>query len=192
MYDRFITAHYVNLPRAADGVDPDEHCVVSLCIIEALDEQRAALADSMRSTRERLEALKWVAHFVGDIHQPMHVGYGDDRGGNRIDVLLEREHSNLHALWDYGLIAQTGLPWQRYAAVLGRDISRVDRHLWSGNNVISWANESYSITEDTVYEFPLMTDVEDEYYYRNIQTVERQLKKAGIRLANLLNGIFDV
>jgi len=191
-YDRFTTAHYVNLPRRSDGVDPESHCALSLCIVQAISEQREILADSKRSTRERLDALKWVAHFVGDVHQPMHVGYGDDRGGNRIAIILAGQPTNLHSLWDYGLIAHSGLEWNVYARRLGYDISPVDRRQWASPNPIEWADESYSITEDTVYEFPLGSEVKDEYYYRNIQTVERQLKKAGIRLANLLNGVFDV
>ena len=190
-YDRFITAHHVNLSRRSTGVDLDAHCVLSLCVVQAITEQSSVLADSDRPVRERLDALKWVTHFVGDIHQPMHVGYGDDRGGNRIEIILSGQPTNLHSLWDYGLIAQTGLEWKVYARRLGYDISPVDRRQWASPNPIEWADESYSITEDTVYEFPLGSEVKDEYYYRNIQTVERQLKKAGVRLANLLNGIFD-
>lgn len=190
-YERFTTAHYINLSRGEDGVNLDEHCAVSLCIVQAIEEQSSILADTTQSINVRLEALKWLGHFVGDVHQPMHVGYAGDRGGNQIEVILSGVPTNLHSVWDYGLIARTGLEWQRYARRLGGDISRVDRHLWSGMNAIDWANESYSISEDTVYEFPLGGDVKDEYYFRNIQTVERQLKKAGVRLANLLNQIFD-
>jgi len=187
MYDRFTTAHYMNLSRGDDGVKLDEHCAASLCLVQAIDEQLAILADSTQSKRIRLEALKWVSHFVGDIHQPLHVGYGDDRGGNSIEIILSGEPTTLHGLWDYALIAKAGLPWERYARRLGRDISRVDRRLWTGQTVIQWANESFSISEDTVYEFPIGSSVPDEYYYRNIQTVERQLKKAGLRLAEVLN-----
>jgi len=186
-YDRFTTAHYIHLSRGDASVDPNEQCLVSLCVVQAIEEQRAILSDSTQSKRARLEALKWVSHFVGDVHQPMHVGYGDDLNGNSIDIILSGEPTNLHALWDYALIAKTGLQWERYARRLGRNISRVDRRLWMGQTVNQWANESFSITEDNVYEFPIGNTVPDEYYYRNIQTVERQLKKAGLRLAEVLN-----
>lgn len=187
--DRFITAHYINLPRGEDGVDLDEHCAQSLCVVQAILEQKEVLRDASQPALARLEALKWIAHFVGDIHQPMHAGYGDDRGGNEIQVIFDGQLTNLHSVWDFGLIAKSAMEWQQYAGVLGRDISRVDRNQWGSLDPIGWANESYAITEDTVYEFPIGSPVKDEYYYRNIQTVERQLKKAGIRLANLLNEV---
>lgn len=189
-YDRFKTAHYVNTPRGEGGVDTTRDCAGSLCVVEAVVEQRAILADATQPTKTRLEALKWVSHFVGDIHQPLHV-WGEDKGGNEIEVILNGQPTSLHGVWDYGLIAQTGLEWGRYARVLGHDISAVQRRMWSSPDPVEWADESYSICEDTIYQFPIGSDVKDEYYYRNIQTVERQLKKAGIRLANLLNGMFD-
>jgi hypothetical protein len=185
-YDTFRTAHYVNLPRRSDGFDLERDCGNTFCVVEAILEQKAILEDENAPIGARRDALKFVSHFVGDLHQPLHVGYEDDRGGNHIRLLVDGENLSLHSYWDSGFLSRSGEEWQQIARIRF-DIRGIDRALWASDDPGDWANESFRIVEDHVYVFPISPEVEDEYYFRNIHSVEEQLKKAGIRLANLLN-----
>lgn len=109
--------HYVNLPRDAGcRYEPDRSCVDGACVVSAIERQVALLA-SEAPDDVRLQALKFVVHFVGYIHQPLHGGYADDKGGNTYQVQVAGRGSNLHALWDSGLIQQWegGVPALRKA-----------------------------------------------------------------------------
>ena len=97
--------HYVNFPRDSCTYDPDRDCPDGQCIVVALERQ-AAILRSDASSERRLKALKYVVHFVADVHQPLHAGFGDDRGGNRYQVQAYGRGTNLHALWDSGKIGR--------------------------------------------------------------------------------------
>lgn len=97
--------HYVKfLSDGCREVRP-EHCHDGLCVFGAIERYRSQLADRSLSRQQRAEALKFVVHFVGDIHQPLHAGYRDDRGGNQFQVNLGGKGTNLHAVWDRELLA---------------------------------------------------------------------------------------
>ena len=100
--------HYLNFPRGPCRFDAARDCPEGLCVVAAIERQRAILA-SKAMDAERLQALKYLVHFVADIHQPLHAGYQDDRGGNTVQLRFLMRGSNLHALWDKGLIEQLGL-----------------------------------------------------------------------------------
>ncbi len=100
--------HYLNFPRGQCRFDAARDCPDGQCVVGAIDRQRAILA-SKTTDAERLQALKYLVHFVADVHQPLHAGYQDDRGGNTVQLRFLMRGSNLHALWDKGLIEQLGL-----------------------------------------------------------------------------------
>jgi len=100
--------HYLNFPRGQCRFDAARDCPDGQCVVGAIDRQRAILA-SKATDAERLQALKYLVHFVADVHQPLHAGYQDDRGGNTVQLRFLMRASNLHALWDKGLIEQLGL-----------------------------------------------------------------------------------
>ena len=100
--------HYLNFPRGQCRFDAARDCPDGQCVVGAIERQRAILA-SKATDAERLQALKYLVHFVADIHQPLHAGYQDDRGGNTVQLRFLMRGSNLHALWDKGLIEQLGL-----------------------------------------------------------------------------------
>lgn len=98
--------HYVNLPRDADcQYDAARDSPDGQCVVAAIERQRRVLASAAPDV-ERLEALKYLVHFVADVHQPLHAGYADDRGGNKYQVQAFGRGTNLHAVWDSALIAQ--------------------------------------------------------------------------------------
>lgn len=99
--------HYLNFPRGQCRFDAARDCPDGQCVVGAIERQRAILA-SKAPDAERLQALKYLVHFVADVHQPLHAGYQDDRGGNTVQLRFLMRGSNLHALWDKGLIEQLG------------------------------------------------------------------------------------
>jgi hypothetical protein len=140
-------------------------------------------------------ALKFLGHFVGDIHQPLHVGYGDDLGGNRVHACVPTDDSsNLHAVWDGFIVgrrmAEGGVDWRSYGARLQGEIRPVHRSQWSSADPRDWANESYALVEDEVYGDPLDACLTGAYAAAHAETVERRLKQAGVRLGALLNRLF--
>ena len=187
-YDRWTTAHYVNLPRGADSFVIERDCADTFCVVEGIQEARATLAASSDINRERLDALRFLSHFVGDIHQPMHAGYADDRGGNDTRVVLFGRNTNLHATWDYGLIEHTGTHWMDLASDLYFDISDADRSDWASTDPGSWSEESFEIVHDGAYDIGDGT-LGQAYYDRHIADIERRIQQAGVRLADWLDDI---
>ena len=185
-YDRWTTAHYVNLPRGATEFDIERDCAETLCVVEGILESRQTLAASNEVNRERLDALRFLSHFIGDIHQPMHAGYADDRGGNDTRITLFGRDTNMHAAWDYGLIEHAGTPWMDFASRLYFDISASDRAEWASNDPGSWSEESFEIVYASAYEIG-DGDLGEAYYDHHIELIETRIQQAGVRLADWLD-----
>ena len=191
----YTSAHYVNFTPG--GGQPDRSSctrvsggVVSYCVLDGITLVEFAAAGGP-SRLSPAEGLRFLAHFVGDVHQPLHVGYGHDRGGNDVFVNVMGEERNLHWVWDTFMVSQGGEDWSAMATRLGESIAAVDEIRWAELDVLAWARESFSVVETQVY-----ADVEDDgyvgqrYFDRNQHTAERRLQMAGVRLAALLNRLF--
>ena len=189
-YARYVTAHYMNVASGRAGVDPATDCADAYCVIEAIRDLTDAAADRSLSRAERRDALRFLVHFVADVHQPMHVGRPDDRGGNDIPVRFFEEDTNLHTLWDAGLVERAMLdPWD--GRRLYASITPADRRAWADADPVAWANESYEIVERDVYRGVTSGgQLGDPYADANRYTVERRLVQAGHRLGVLLNRLF--
>ena len=180
--------HYINLGELGCRYDRDAACPGGNCVVEAIDAQAAILGDRSRSDAERLQALKFVVHFVGDVHQPMHAGYARDRGGNTVQLQLHGRGTNLHAVWDTPLLRSARLDEDAYAKRLQRGQARLPGHAarYTRAAPARWAERSCAIaTADGVY--PATSRIDDVYLHRHRPTVERQVKLAGARLAALLD-----
>jgi hypothetical protein len=184
-------AHWVDLPPGSEAVTMD-HCPPD-CVLRHLTAEVELLGDASRSEGTRARALMFVGHFVGDIHAPLHIAYDSDHGGNDHEIRgLGERYDDLHAVWDSYIVRDLAGRWEAFARELQGDIKPVDRTLWADLDPLVWANESYRIVEDYVYE-----DLEGEdraqlgegYDARNRRTAELQLKKAGVRLAALLTEV---
>src|SRR6185295_3330145 len=107
------------------------------------------------SKDQRQEALKFLVHFVGDIHQPLHIGRKTDKGGNSISVKLFNKSGNLHSVWDSGLIKHRGLGWDAYAKELEGKVKPADKKKWLAvTDPADWATESHHLAEDHAYLTP--------------------------------------
>jgi hypothetical protein len=180
--------HYVNVPVIDSVYRPARHCPRQ-CVIRAYQQQLAILADRRRPSGERAEALRWVVHLLEDLHQPLHVGDRGDRGGNDVALTLEGRRTNLHALWDSGIIEALGYTEATLAAEL-RTAARQRRDLrhLTGGSVIDWAMESHQVSRDLVYHALPQSLALDRGYLDLVRpALHLQLLRASVRLASVLD-----
>lgn len=175
--------HYVNLPRDTCNFDSERDCANEQCVVGAIEREVAVYRSDAPPTK-RLVALKYLVHLVADVHQPLHAGFADDKGGNRYQVHAFGRGTNLHAVWDSGMIDATGLSAEALAAAA--EASPVGAAL-DGVVPATWASESCHLVEQPGF-YP-SHKVNDEYVKQWMPVVHRQLRAAGLRLAVLLNDV---
>lgn len=185
--------HYVSIPNGKTYFDQKRNKDGD--VIEALYRFEDTLRDKKIGQEAKLDALKFLVHMLGDLHQPLHVGLAEDRGGNTIRVKWFKTESNLHSIWDEELIDFEKLSFTEYANYLNH-ISKDNKKDWEKGSYIDWAKESQELRPN-VYDLPEAKSEKDpinlsyEYNYKVKPIIEMRLKQAGIRLASVLNKIFS-
>jgi hypothetical protein len=190
--------HYVNIPTGLNGYDAQRDCAdeVRKCLVWAIPHYMVILTRT-ESDSARLEALKMVGHFIGDLHQPLHAGRPEDLGGNRVDIEFPDADGtgfvdyNLHQIWDRRMLEKTGVSWPESVDGLASHISAEDAADWEVYDVVGWTNESYQAAETIVYDVPESGRISDEYIERAVEYSIVAIQKAGVRLAFVLNSIAD-
>lgn len=186
-YDHTNTWHWVTIPDGMTYEETEKNPDGD--IIWALEESISMLKEGGLSEQEEYDRLKFVMHMVGDIHQPLHVGTGEDLGGNRVRVHWMGNSSNLHRVWDSDMINSRQMSYTEIAMNL--DVVDEDQvREWQSASVRDWANESVSY-RDEVYDLPDDHRIGYEYRFQNYHIVEKRLVQAGVRLAGVLNDIYD-
>lgn len=183
--------HYVNLPIGASEFNLEQDCPEKGCVVSAILDYSEKLSRGNTSREKKIEALKFLVHFVGDVHQPLHVSYAEDKGGNDIHVRFFNQSTNLHTVWDTMIIRRRSNKWTDLAATLKDGITSQQKADWGVVDPIAWANESYKLAVSNAYDVPPDGTLDNAYYNKNVKIVEEQLSKGGIRLAALLNEIFS-
>lgn len=177
--------HYVNLAEDGCAYRQSAHCPDGDCVIEAIVRQRALLADRRQPDAVRAQALKFLVHFVGDAHQPLHAGYASDKGGNTVQLQIDGQGSNLHRLWDSEVIASAELGESRYLRHLQR--MPLPPEARTGiDSPAAWAEASCRIVLRSGF-YPQRPKIEAAYFTQWRPTGDAQLRIAGHRLAALLN-----
>lgn len=185
--------HYINIPIDAPRGEWRPYCPGNQCIITAVERFEARLADRQLSAAEREEALRFLVHFVGDLHQPLHCGDRRDRGGNDVPVVFRARPTNLHSIWDTPLVAETlRREGVRERLLRKADVEEFERATAGGPQ--QWVWDSHSASRDVAYAAlppgrPALLD--DEYAQQAYPVIERQLRLAGLRLAAMLNRALD-
>ena len=180
--------HYVNIPLEATSYDPAaSECGTGRCIIPEIERDRQTLTDSGSSNVERAEALRFLIHFIGDLHQPLHVANHGDRGGNDRNVMLGGEWFDLHKVWDGELINTRGLSEDAYLEQLRTKMDSLNLSIFERGTVVDWAMEGHSVAKDHAYHIPKDSHLGDAYVQENLPLVDVALIKAGVRLAKVLN-----
>jgi hypothetical protein len=156
-------------------------------VIMTLERLISELKSGKLDQAKQIAHIKMLVHLVGDIHQPLHVGCCDDRGGNSVKVKWFRNDTNLHTVWDSNLIDDTKLSYTELALALGEP-SPENLVKWQKASVRDWANESM-VYRKQVYATG-DGNLSYKYSYNNMDFVRQRLIQAGIRLAGILNQIY--
>ncbi len=202
--------HFINLPRSTQAITTADCPMADTCAFAAIHADYLVLLDPQATDIEKLLALKLLGHWVGDVHQPMHVSFQDDRGANSNHVDPDDEDSSLHGVWDYKIIASNlGDDYRKIAAQLRAEISDQQRAAWKYDSPIEWVHESFRITISPEAKYCIRKQgacwyssdnmlldqgeewrsftISEDYLQLHGPVVERRLQQAGARLGHLLN-----
>lgn len=198
-FEGFDAKHFLNLPRTertvTDASCPDK------CVVKAIAQDAEALRTAGNDL-DRAEALFFLGHWYGDSHQPLHISFKDDRGGNNINSIqggfFATQNNNFHKVWDSGmLLKMMGDSWLLYADFLSSNISDEEREQWRGATPTQIAQESYDIStsSDALYCRMDGNECEStgnsrtltrEYQKEFDNVVQKRLQQAGVRLAEAI------
>ena len=186
--------HYVNIEIAASGYSAATDCPADNCVVAQVLKAARIVADHQLLQPVRAEALRFLIHFVGDLHQPLHCADNRDRGGNEVTVVIGAEQTNLHAVWDIDVVAALGQDPRETASALEAQMTPEDEASWGRGAPADWANESFGVAKRVIYaglsgqggtEAPII--LPRDYAARMRPVTATQLERAGVRLALLLN-----
>jgi hypothetical protein len=161
--------------------EPARLCIEGECVVGALDKQIALLGKADATDAERLTALKYVVHLVADVHQPLHAGFFDDRGGNSFQLQAFERGTNLHALWDTGMAVNWPGGDEAFRAAVKAAPAPAAQGTPAG-----WAEESCRIVASEGF-YPAQRTLDTAYVTRWGATLAQRVQAAGQRLATVLN-----
>jgi len=183
-YEATSRLHYVYLRDDNCRYDAQRDCRDGRCVVAAIPMYAAQLADQTLPRQQRIEALKFLVHFVGDVHQPLHAGNRADEGGNKFQVNLEGEGTNLHSVWDNRILRSAKLDRATYADRL--DARRIEAARLADGDAAAWAMESCSMLASRAIYPPKPGKLAPDYLVRMRPDVESRIIQASERLAAML------
>lgn len=191
--------HYIDTPRSEATMDRMRDCPANAadpkspwrdCVTDRILYFEGRLTDATLSDDQRAEALKYLVHFIGDIHQPLHA-IGDDRGGNGITVTFLGSPQcgsykcNLHGVWDESIIEHRGLNDEKYTTLLLQEIKDNKWERLAGGTPTLWANASHHYAVNAYAPNGALLD--SKYVAEETKVVDAELALGGLRLAHVLN-----
>jgi nuclease S1 len=179
--------HYVNIPLTATAYDSARDCPHGKCVIAAIESDRRMLANPSAPVLDRADALRFLIHFMGDLHQPLHVADDSDRGGNRRPIVLDGDSTNLHEAWDGKMLEHYRLTEGAYLGELRGEMDTIDLAALEGGTVVDWAMEGHRIAAEHAYRLPRDGRVDERYLEANRPIIDHAIIAAGVRLANMLD-----
>ena len=186
-FKEFSAWHYVNIPPGKDyfDIEPSEYGDLVVGIQKCI-----TMVKNDKNTKEdRVFYLKMLVHLIGDLHQPMHVGRVEDKGGNDIQVQWFGKGSNLHRVWDSNMINDYGMSYTELATSLPK-LDKQEKRAIQNGTVLDWVEESQEIANKLYESVEIGEKLAYSYSYTWWGTVESQLQKGGLRLAKVLNELF--
>jgi len=183
--------HYIDIPIDKPHLDMARDCPKGDCVLAKIEDFQKALKDPATAPAARREALMFLVHFVGDMHQPLHCSDNHDQGGNQVRVTFGGRPTNLHSLWDSGLLDKLPREEDLFAGY-SRDAAKHARK-WSQGTIYDWAEEAHKAAQKVVYgKLPKVAagaaEPIDSVYEKKADALIRiQVEKAGARLARVLN-----
>ncbi|TDQ23914.1 S1/P1 nuclease [Tenacibaculum caenipelagi] len=187
-YGKFYTWHYVNMPLDTRYEDTEKNPDGDL--VTGIGECVKVLKDASSSVEDKRFYLKMLIHLIGDLHQPMHIGQKEDKGGNTIQVQWHGKGSNLHRVWDENLIDKYDMSYIELAEN-AKNLSKEQIKVIQKGSVIDWLQDTHQLTKEVYKSAEAGENLRYRYSYVYFPVVREQLQKGGLRLAKLLNEIFD-
>jgi hypothetical protein len=185
-YDYATTWHYLTSKEGEYNPEIQESTGDAF---EAIQRLKAELTAGGLSPKEESEKLKMLIHMVEDIHQPLHVGTGEDRGGNDVKIEFFGRPTNLHALWDSGMIERQGMSYSEIGDELFRRITPELQDSYREATMEDWLKEAVSF-RPAVYDLPEDRRLSYLYMYQNYHIAEERMIAASVRLAQILDEIY--
>ncbi len=187
-FKKFSAWHYVNYPadKKYTDVEPSEFGDIIIGIQKCM----AVIKDENSLRADRVFYLKLLVHLIGDLHQPMHVGRLEDKGGNDIQVQWFGKGTNLHRLWDSNMINDYGMSYTELAKNLPKITKKEAQKIQEGN-IFDWVEESQDLANELYGSVEVGEKLGYRYSYEYWNVLETQLQKGGLRLAKVLNGLFE-
>ncbi|WP_298756964.1 S1/P1 nuclease [uncultured Psychroserpens sp.] len=185
-YKKFYTWHFLNMPL--DGTyetskkNPEGDLVTGIAYCKKI------ITDKTSSDDDKAFYLKMLIHLVGDLHQPMHLGLLEDRGGNDFNVQWQYKDSNLHRVWDTQMIESYGMSFSELADNADH-LSKAEIKRIRKGTVLDWIVETHQLTKEIYASAKKGDNLRNSYSYKYLNVARQQMQKAGIRLAELLNTI---
>ena len=185
-YNKFYTWHYINMPLDADydasKQNPDGD------LVSGINYCKKIISDKNSSDDDKIFYLKLLVHLVGDLHQPLHVGLAEDKGGNDFKVQWFYKDTNLHSVWDSKMIDDYGMSYTELAKNAEK-LSKEDVKNIQEGSIVDWANDTHKLTRQVYANVTPNDNLRYQYSYEYMGVVRDQLQKGGIRLAKVLNDL---
>jgi hypothetical protein len=182
--------HYVNIDIDHETYDQDRDCPTGDCVVRRVERMVNVLGDPTRNNCDREAALIYLIHFMGDMHQPFHTGFGrlengePDRGGNSVKLTFDGRETNLHSLWDSGIIEKQGRSDSAWVAkLMNETLAGRDPSVLAAGTPVSWLNESHRKVREV---HTLKKPFDEKYVPEAVPVIEERLLLAGLRLARLI------
>jgi len=186
-FRKFSPWHYVNIPLEGDYESADKNPKGDL--ITGINYCIKVLKDQESTEEDKRFYLKMLVHFVGDLHQPLHIGRKEDKGGNTIQVEWFKKGTNLHRVWDENMIEEWGMSYIELADN-AKDLTKEEIKEIQKGTILDWMKDTHSLTEGIYNSVEVGDNLKYRYSYDYFPVVRTQLQKGGLRLAKLLNDIF--
>ena len=184
--------HFIDIPIDKPHLDMARDCPKEGCVISKIEEFQKVLADPALTPEQKKEPLMFLIHFIGDMHQPLHCSDNHDRGGNDVRLDFFGRPSNLHSVWDSGLLGRLGAEDAEFAE-FSKELSNSRAKKWGRGTVRDWAEQSHKIGVKFVYAKLApkgeggTIQITPEYEKMADPIVREQIERAGARLAAALN-----
>ena len=186
-YNEFYTWHYINMPLDSNYEDSEKS--ESGDLVTGINYCINIINDENASNEDKVFYLKLLVHFIGDLHQPMHVGLVEDKGGNDFKLQWFYSDTNLHAVWDRKMIDSYNMSYTELADNANK-LNKVEVKSIQEGSIVDWVNETHQLTKHVYANVEPNENLRYKYSYDNFETVRSQLQKAGLRLAKVLNELF--
>ena len=186
-YNEFYTWHYINMPLEENYQNSKKNDKGDL--VTGIEYCKKIIVDKNASDDDKAFYLKLLIHLIGDLHQPMHIGLQEDKGGNDFKVKWFYEDSNLHRVWDSEMIEKFDMSYNELAENADVLSKKQVKALQKGS-VVDWVNETHELTKQVYKSAEPEENLRYRYSYDHFKTVRSQLQIAGIRLAQVLNNLF--